>query len=66
MSDYADMARAMQIFASYNGQREDISAEHDEIFAGPDPAAVSAEHLDELEGLNWLPVRGLNTFRYFT
>lgn len=66
MSDYTDMARAMEIFASYDGQREGISAEHDEIFAGPNPLVVSAEHLAELEELLWFPVPDSGTFRYFT
>jgi hypothetical protein len=53
-SIYARMARAFQIFDSYgNPNEQDISAEHDEIYAGPDPEVVSPEHLIELEALGW-------------
>lgn len=62
-SIYARMARAFQIFDSYGDPNEqDISAEHDEIFAGPDPEVVSAEHLIELEQLGWHADDGNGTF----
>jgi predicted component of type VI protein secretion system len=59
------MIRAFQIFNEYSDERQDIHARHDEIYAGPDPANVSAEHLAELDELDWLPCE-YNCFRRFT
>lgn len=67
LSVYQQWARAFEIFASYPHERfEGVSAQHDEVFAGPDPAVVSAEHLAELEAMNWLADQQYSTFRRFT
>jgi hypothetical protein len=67
VSTYEAMARAFQIFAEYSGHgRAGISAEHDVIYAGPDPSVVSEEHLMELAELFWLPEPEFDTFRRFT
>lgn len=66
MNEYQHMARAMEIFASYDDDSASVSAEHDEIYAGPDPTVVSAEHIAELGQLDWHPVPDSNTFRMFT
>ena len=62
MNAYQRMARAMEIFNSYPADA-DISCQHDEMWAGPDPSDVSAEHLKELDVLGWMPEDG--TFHRF-
>ena len=42
-----------QIFQRYGALVMDISAEHDVIYAGPDPAKVSEEDKDRLDTLGW-------------
>jgi hypothetical protein len=49
---YEELIRALQIFKEYDSD-EFMSAEHDIVYAGPDPADVSPEHLAELEELGW-------------
>jgi hypothetical protein len=65
-SVYDEMARAFTIFASYPDERPGISAEHDEIWAGPNPAVMTAEDLAELEQLRWMPDHAHETFHRFT
>ncbi len=66
MNVYQEMARAMEIFASYPVNRGgNVSAAHDEIWAGPDPTVVSAEHLAELEQLGWRASESHETFHKF-
>lgn len=67
MSEYEAMAQAFQIFAKYNdtGALTGISAEHDVIYAGPDPGVVSAEDLARLAELHWNPEEEFDTFRRF-
>ncbi len=48
------MLKAFTIFAKYNAE-DNVSAGHDEIWAGPDPEVVSAEDLAILESLGWYP-----------
>lgn len=49
-------ARAFTIFALYpDGGSDEVAAEHDEVYAGPNPDVVSPEHLAELETLGWTP-----------
>jgi hypothetical protein len=64
MGAYHDLARAFEIFGAYPGIQS-ISAEHDEIYAGPDVGIVSPEHVAELERLGWLPCE-YECFRRFT
>lgn len=64
---YERMARAMAIFNSYPVERGgSIHAEHDEMYAGPDPEVVSAEHKAELEELGWLFYEGNDFFHHYT
>lgn len=51
---YRRFIRAFAIFATYE-HTADVAAEHDEMWAGPDPDDVSPEHLAELEELGWHP-----------
>ena len=52
MNAYEKLIAALQIFNKY-GHSKFLSAEHDEIFAGPEPSDVSAEDIAELEKLGW-------------
>ncbi len=53
-NDYRDLMEAFMIFAKYPNEYHDISrAEHDEIWAGPDPEVVSTEDKLRLEELGW-------------
>lgn len=52
MNPYENFIAALTIFNKYEHSKF-LSAEHDEIFAGPPFAAVSAEDLAELERLGW-------------
>lgn len=65
LTEYGRMARAFQIFDSYGTERQGVSAEHDQIWAGPDPADVTDEHIAELEQLGWHTDRAHNTFYAF-
>lgn len=54
MTTYEKWARAFTIFAKYDPEDEhDVSAEHDVVYAGSDPAQVSDEDKTELETLGW-------------
>lgn len=44
-------AAAFAIFARYSA--EEVSAEHDVIYAGPNPDKVSREDIDILKELGW-------------
>lgn len=52
MTEYEKYIKAFQIFAKYP-HIQYVGAEHDEMFAGPDPANVSKEDLAELKELGW-------------
>jgi hypothetical protein len=64
-SAYDRMVRAFQIFQHYDDGRGDIHAEHDELWAGGNPGAMSAEHLAELDHLGWMPDFENETFHRF-
>lgn len=53
MKTWAEFAEAFTIFAKYEGNG--VQAEHDEIFAGPNPELVTAEDMKRLEKLGWSP-----------
>ena len=60
---------AFSVFAVYSqagAKRDDVSAEHDEVLAGPDPAVVSVEHRAVLESLGWRPVPKHRCWARFT
>ena len=58
-------ARAFTIFALYDTDG-DVSPQHDEVYAGPDPSLVSPEHLAELETLGWTANDDYDCFHKFT
>jgi len=62
---YDELQVALSIFKSYGGSQW-LSAEHDEIHAGPDPKIVSKEHIRKLEALGWHPDESYGSFYYFT
>lgn len=63
-SFYQKMARAFDIFNSYEGDQY-LSAEHDIIYSGPSPAVVTAEHCDELYELGWYKSEEYDSFYCF-
>lgn len=63
LTPYGRMARAFTIFDAYdNGDEQAVNAQHDELWAGPDPAKVDPGHLAELADLGWQPDYGNETF----
>lgn len=63
MNAYERMIRAFEIFNSYPGEHvHNLAAEHDRLFAGPDPAEVSADHIAELNALGWHDDSGHESF----
>lgn len=52
---YAGWAEAFKIFERYSDGCAQVCAEHDEIFAGPDPGDVSDADRAKLAALGWLP-----------
>jgi hypothetical protein len=59
---YAAWAEAFAIFAKYNSDFHQISAEHDIVYAGPEPSKVSDEDKSRLEQLNWHIDEHLDSF----
>ena len=54
LTPYGRMARAFQIFDAYdNGDEQGINAQHNELWAGPDPTRVDPGHIEELADLGW-------------
>jgi hypothetical protein len=55
MTNYEEIIQALTIFRKYfvEGQYESIAAEHDEIYAGPNPEIVSEEDKAILKELGW-------------
>jgi len=53
MATYSQFAEAFAIFAKYGDDDFAVCAEHDEIFAGPDPKIVSKEDNNKLKELGW-------------
>jgi hypothetical protein len=51
---YDELIEALQIFRKYE-HVQSISAEHDEIFGGPDPALVLESDKVRLRELGWRP-----------
>lgn len=63
--DYDELQAALAIFKTYGGSQW-LSAEHDEIHAGPSPKDVSEEHILQLDALGWHPDGSYDSFYYFT
>lgn len=51
---WAEFAEAFTIFAKYGDEEYSTQADHEEIFAGPNPTIVSAEDRARLEELGWM------------
>lgn len=64
MNEYEKLRKALDIFAKYE-HRPWLSAEHDELFAGPDPSVVSAEDIEALDQLGWSVSSEPDMFRLF-
>lgn len=65
MPTYAKWIEAFQIFAKYDPEGTDVAAEHDEMWAGPDPSVVSPEDKARLEELGWRDYEDGNGFHAF-
>lgn len=64
-SVYTEYVEAFTIFDKYRDSAypPSVSAEHDELFAGPPAWVVSMEDLAALEKLHWIPSEeGFHTF----
>lgn len=51
---YQPYIEAFQIFNKYDHFKQ-VSAEHDEIYAGPSPDVLNKEDLEKIIELGWLP-----------
>lgn len=65
MAKNIELAEAFMIFARYGG-KQDLSAEHDVIYAGPDPSKVVREDVERLDKLGWAVEEEFGCFRMFT
>jgi hypothetical protein len=64
MTTAEQWARAFTIFSQYTPSG-DVSAEHDEVHAGPDPEVVSDADKAELASLHWHVSEEYNCFKTF-
>ena len=55
MNSYEKLIKALEIFNKYDHPGKYVSAEHDELFAGPEASVVSPEDLATLDELGWRP-----------
>lgn len=62
---YAAWAEAFAIFHQYPEEYAHVSAEHDVIYAGPNPEIVSEEHKLRLSDLHWQADTELGCFYRF-
>lgn len=65
MNPWQKFARAFTIFAFYEYDGTCVVSEHDEIFAGPNPSAVSQADSEELIDLGWRPHVGLKCWHTY-
>lgn len=63
---YQALSQAFLVFARYQPAYDELAAEHDVLYAGPDPDAVSDDDKKTLAELGWEPEPQYNCFRYFT
>lgn len=67
MREVEKLIEALQIFAKYPDADGWLSAEHDEVWFGPDPSIVSDVDKARLNELGWHPdFDGESTFHKFT
>lgn len=64
MNRIQKLIRGLQIFSEQGF--EDVCAEHDVIYAGPDPTSVTSEVMAELALLGWHPDVQTCSFYFFT
>ena len=63
---WAGLAEAFEIFSRYDEGKFKTSAEHDVIYAGPNPKDVSTPDVMRLEQLGWHIEEEFDCFGYFT
>ena len=66
MAKWSEFAEAFSIFAKYGDKDYHTYAEHDIIYAGPDPKEVSGEDQIRLKELGWSIDEGNNSWYKFT
>lgn len=67
LTDHDKIVLAIKIFENYMQEDEMfIHAEHDVIFAGPDPEKVSEKDTRLLEDLGWHPSVAIDCFSFYT
>jgi len=64
MSQYSRLSQALDIFMKY--PEDDMAADHDIIWAGPDPNSVSEVDIVKLAALGWHPEWDLDCFYHHT
>jgi len=55
VNEYEKLIEALTIFNKYDHDDKSVAAEHDVVYAGPNPVDVSAEDTARLEELRWHP-----------
>lgn len=65
MRTNSEMAQSFRIFARYE-QAAKLGQDHDVIYAGPDPAKVSPEDLEQLEANGWRVCEDYDCFQLYT
>jgi hypothetical protein len=68
-SRWSGWSEAFAIFAKYSPKDagiDHVSAEHDELYAGPSPGSVSPDDLSRLEALGWHQNKRCDCFSRFT
>lgn len=61
--NYLQIIEAFTIFSKYSLRHQEIAAEHNELFAGPESEIVSVEDRQRLEELGWYPDKFETGFR---
>lgn len=65
---YNRIAYGFDIFRQFLKDEKDhmVSAEHDVIYAGPDPVDVPEEYKEKLAELGWYPCSEFDCFCHYT
>lgn len=61
---YAQLIEALSILSTYSSDQW-LAAKHGELRGGPDPSAVTPEHLARLEALGWHADSDAGSFYHF-
>jgi hypothetical protein len=64
MDNYKSITQGLAIFSRYEEDPGYFMAEHEEIWAGPNPSVVSTEDIALLDELGWQPWDTGNFHKY--